>query len=186
VGDSITVKVSAKEKDAAKGRVVLDTECANQDGEVVVSGTAEVIAPTEKVQRPKIYLPAVRFDDKEMRFREIMGRVKARNLAPISTAIVYPGDAEALVHVAAAAKQKTIVPILVGTESLIRELAAAASVDLAAFEIVPAENPRHAVAVAIRLAREGRIEAIHEGGAQDMSRFPICRMSAPVLRWSRC
>ena len=81
VGDTITIKVTAKEKDAAKGKVVLDTECANQDGEVVVSGTAEVIAPTEKVRRPKVYLPAVRFDDKEVRFRDIMGRVKARKLA---------------------------------------------------------------------------------------------------------
>jgi phosphate acetyltransferase len=73
--------------------VVLETECVNQDGEVVVSGTAEVIAPTEKVQRPKVYLPAVHLDDKEARFREIMGRVKARKLAPVATAIVYPTDA---------------------------------------------------------------------------------------------
>src|SRR4249920_1926675 len=35
VGDTITVKVTAKEKDAAKGRIALDTECLNQDGEVV-------------------------------------------------------------------------------------------------------------------------------------------------------
>src|SRR5215472_3492169 len=61
VGDSVTIKVTAKEKDATKGKVMLDTECVNQDGEVVVSGTAEVIAPTEKVRRPKVYLPAVRF-----------------------------------------------------------------------------------------------------------------------------
>src|SRR6516162_3693872 len=51
VGDTITVKVTAKEK-TEKGNVVLDTECVNQDGEVVVSGSAEVIAPTEKVRRP--------------------------------------------------------------------------------------------------------------------------------------
>src|SRR5919206_3645362 len=55
VGDTITIKVTAKEKDA-KGRVVLDTECVNQDGEVVVSGTADVIAPKEKVRRPRIEL----------------------------------------------------------------------------------------------------------------------------------
>jgi phosphate acetyltransferase len=160
VGDSITIKVTAKEKDAAKGKVVLDTECVNQDGEVVVSGTAEVIAPTEKVRRPKVYLPAVRFDDKEVRFREIMGRVKARKLAPIPTAIVYPADAESLAGVAAAAEQGTIVPILVGTESVIHEVAEAGNVKLNAFEIVPTANSREAVAVAIRLAREGRIEGI--------------------------
>ena len=73
VGDTVTITVTAKEKDAAKGKVMLDTECVNQDGEVVVSGTAEVIAPKEKVRRPKIYLPAVHLDDKETRFQRDHG-----------------------------------------------------------------------------------------------------------------
>jgi phosphate acetyltransferase len=163
VGDTITIKVTAKEMDAIKGKVMLDTDCVNQDGEVVVSGTAEVIAPREKVRRPKIYLPAVHFDDKEMRFREIMGRVKARELAPVATAIVYPADADSLASIAAAAERGIIAPILVGTESLIREVAEAGGVDLDAFEIMPAENPREAAAAAIRFAREGRIEGIMKG-----------------------
>jgi phosphotransacetylase len=164
VGDTVTITVTAKEKDAAKGKVMLDTECVNQDGEVVVSGTAEVIAPKEKVRRPKIYLPAVHLDDKETRFNEIMGRVKARNLTPVATAIVYPDDADSLAGAAKAAEQGTIVPILVGTEDLIRKVAEAGSVDLDAFEIIPAANPQQAVAVAIQLAREGRIEGIMKGG----------------------
>jgi len=164
VGDTITINVTAKEKDATKGKVMLDTECVNQDGEVVVSGTAEVIAPKEKVRRPKVYLPAVHFDDKEMRFREIMGRVKARKLAPIAAAVVYPANADSLSGMAAAAEQGIIAPILVGTESLIREVAQAGSVDLDASEIVAAANPGEAVALAIRLAREGRIEGIMKGG----------------------
>src|SRR5215470_2802022 len=128
VGDTVSVRVTAKEKDATKGRVILETECINQDGEVVVSGTAEVIAPKEKVRRHKVDLPAVHFDDKEMRFREIMGRVKARKLSPVTIALVYPADTGSLVGVAAAADQGIIVPILVGTESLIREVAEAGSV----------------------------------------------------------
>ena len=156
VGDTITIKVTAKEKDAKKGKVVLDTECVNQDGEIVVSGSAEVIAPKEKVRRPKVYLPAVHFDDKETRFRDIMGRVKARNLASVATAIVYPVDADSLASAAEAARQGIIVPILIGPESTIREVAKAASVDLDAFEIEPASNSREAAALAIRLAREGQ------------------------------
>jgi phosphate acetyltransferase len=163
VGDTITIKVTAKEKDVAKGKIVLDTECTNQDGDVVVSGAAEVIAPTEKVRRPKVYLPAVRFDDKEIRFREIMGRVKARQLSPIATAIVYPTDADSLTAVAIAAQQGTIAPILIGREGLIHEAAERAGIALAEFEMMPAANPREAVAVAVRLAREGRIEGILKG-----------------------
>ena len=165
VGDTITIKVTAKEKDATKGKVVLDTECVNQDGEVVVSGTAEVIAPKEKVRRPKIYLPAVHFDDKEMRFREIMGRVTTRKLAPVAAAIVYPVDADSLASAAAAAEQGIIVPIFIGPETTIREVAKAGSVDLDAFEIKPASNSREAATVAIRLARDGGVEGIMKGSS---------------------
>jgi phosphotransacetylase len=163
VGDTITIKVTAKEK-GEKGKVVLDTECVNQDGEVVVSGNADVIAPKEKVRRPKVELPEVRFDDRDVRFRELMGRVKARKLESVATAIVYPADADSLASVAAAAQEGTIVPVLVGSKSVISEMARAGNTDLAAFEIVPAENPGHAVVEAIRLAREGRVEGIMKAG----------------------
>jgi len=163
VGDTITIKVTAREKDADKGKVLLDTECLNQDGEVVVSGTAEVIAPKEKVRRPRIEMPQVRFDDKEARFREVMGRVRARNLDAVPAAIVDPTDADSLVGLAAAAQEGAIVPILVGNESAIREIAEVGGIDLNGFEIVPAARPREAVAEAIRLAREGRVEGIMKG-----------------------
>jgi len=106
----------------------------------------------------------VHFGDKEMRFREIMGRVKARKLSPVATAIVYPTDPDSLSGVAAAVEHGIIVPILIGPENLIREAAAqAANGDLDAFDIVPASNAGEAVAAAIRLAREGRIDAILKG-----------------------
>jgi phosphate acetyltransferase len=163
VGDTITITVTAKEKDAEKGKVVLDTECMNQDGEVVVSGTAEVIAPKEKVRRFKVDLPVVHFDDKEMRFREIMGRVKARKLEPVATAIIYPADPDSLAGAVAAASQGTIIPVLVGTESMIREIGEAANVDLSSLEIKPAGSPQEAIAVAIDLARDGKVEGLMKG-----------------------
>jgi phosphotransacetylase/acyl dehydratase len=163
VGDTIRIRVTAKEKDAGKGRVVLDTECLNQDGEVVVSGSADVIAPTQKIRRPKVDLPVVRFDDREMRFREVMGRIKARQLAPVRAAIVDPADADSIAGLAAAAEQGILIPVLVGVEGPMRELAAAGNVDLAGFEMVPVGNRREAVAEAIRLAREGRIEGVMKG-----------------------
>jgi phosphate acetyltransferase len=147
VGDTVTVKVTVKEK-GEKGHIALDTECVNQDGEVVVSGSAEVIAPKEKVRRPRVALPDVRFDDRDVRFRELMGRVKARKLAPTPAAIVYPLDAGALAGIAA---------------DLIGELAQAAGIDTSGFEIVPVDGPAQAIAEAIRLAREGRVQGIMKG-----------------------
>jgi phosphotransacetylase/acyl dehydratase len=163
VGDTITVKVSVKEK-GEKGHVALDTLCVNQDEEVVVTGCADVIAPKEKVRRPKVALPEVRFDDKDVRFRELMGRVRARKLAAVTTAVVYPGDADAMAGIAAAASEGLIAPVLVGAKGRIEELARAAGIDAGRFEIVPAASPAEAIAEAIRLAREGKVEAIMKAG----------------------
>jgi phosphotransacetylase/acyl dehydratase len=163
VGDTVTIKVSATEKDPEKGRVTLNTECVNQDGEVVVSGNADVIAPREKVRRPKVEMPEVRFDDKEARFREVMARVKARKLEPVETAIVHPTHPETLAGVLAAAAEGIVVPLLVGPEARIRAAAEEGGIDLGAARIVPAANPREAIATAIGLARESRIEGIMKG-----------------------
>ena len=59
IGDTITVTVTAREKRADKSIVVFDCSCVNQDGKEVVSGTAEVIAPTHKVRRQAAELPQV-------------------------------------------------------------------------------------------------------------------------------
>ena len=163
VGDTVTIKVTAKEK-GEKGRVVLDTECVNQDGEVVVTGTADVIAPTEKVRRAKVDLPRVRFDNSDVRFHELMGRVKARKLAAVATAVVYPADADSIASIVAAAAEGAILPTLVGDERTIREMAQTAGVDVAAFRIVQAASEREAVDEAIRLARDGTVEGIMKAG----------------------
>ncbi len=58
IGDTITVSVTVASK-AARHRVVLDCRCVNQRGETVIDGTATVLAPTEKVRRPRFALPEV-------------------------------------------------------------------------------------------------------------------------------
>ena len=52
VGDTVTVTITAREKDVERHHVTFDCACTNQRGEVVISGCAEVLAPTEKVKRP--------------------------------------------------------------------------------------------------------------------------------------
>jgi phosphotransacetylase/acyl dehydratase len=163
VGDTVTVKVTAKQK-GEKGHVTLDTECVNQDGDVVVSGSADVIAPRDKVIRSRVTLPDVRFDDRDVRFRELMGRVKARKLPPTPAAIVYPTTADTLMHVAAAAGDGFIAPVFIGSRRLVEELSHAAGIDAGAFELVDVESPAQAVLEAIRLAREGRVQAILKAG----------------------
>ena len=59
IGDPINVSVAVASKDATRHRIVLDCRCVNQRGETVIEGTAKVLAPTEKVRRPRFTLPEV-------------------------------------------------------------------------------------------------------------------------------
>lgn len=59
IGDTITVSVTVASKDPGRHRVVLDCRCVNQRGETVIEGNATVLAPTEKVRRPRFTLPDV-------------------------------------------------------------------------------------------------------------------------------
>ena len=52
IGDVITVTLEVTEKKDRTRLVTLDCKAANQDGKLVTSGTAEVIAPTEKLVVP--------------------------------------------------------------------------------------------------------------------------------------
>lgn len=63
IGDTITVSVAVAAKDPARHRVVLDCRCVNQRGETVIDGSATVLAPAEKVRRPRFALPEVSLHD---------------------------------------------------------------------------------------------------------------------------
>lgn len=59
VGDTLTVTVTCTRKVDDRKRIVFDCLCANQHGKTVIAGEAEVVAPTEKIRRPRPVLPDV-------------------------------------------------------------------------------------------------------------------------------
>jgi 3-hydroxybutyryl-CoA dehydratase len=59
IGDTITVKLTVKEKLEKKGMLVIDTTLTNQDGKTVVTGEATVIAPSEKMTITMPDLPSI-------------------------------------------------------------------------------------------------------------------------------
>ena len=81
VGDTVTVSVTVADKDPEKHRATLDCRCTNQKGEVLISGTAQVIAPTDKIKRPPARLPEVHLHESGARFRELIGRAKGLALS---------------------------------------------------------------------------------------------------------
>jgi phosphate acetyltransferase len=88
---------------------------------------------------------------------------KAHGLVPIRTAVVHPVDTVSLVGAMEAAKEKLIIPVLVGPENKIRTAAEQAKLDLSAYEIVSTEHSHAAAAQAVALARDRKVEALMKG-----------------------
>jgi len=59
IGDRITVQLEVTEKQDKRQFVTLDCKVVNQDGDMVASGTAEVMAPGEKMNIAAPELPPI-------------------------------------------------------------------------------------------------------------------------------
>ncbi|MBI2276116.1 MAG: bifunctional enoyl-CoA hydratase/phosphate acetyltransferase [Dechloromonas sp.] len=162
IGDIITVTVTAKQKFDHNQHVVFDCVCTNQEGLQVVRGTAEVLAPVEKVSHLQVvHMPEVRIDDKYERYTQMLNRVKG--LEPIPTAVAHPCDRESLRGPVIAFQAGIIEPILVGPESKIRSVAEEFGIDLHGIRIVNAAHSHDSAAIAVSLVRTGDAEALMKG-----------------------
>ncbi|SHF44348.1 phosphate acetyltransferase/phosphate butyryltransferase [Litoreibacter ascidiaceicola] len=161
LGDTVTVRVTVTEKAAEHHRVTLDCLCLNQSGEIVIEGEALVMAPTEKVRRPRVNLPEVHLHECGARFNELIAATKL--LAPVPTAVVHPCDDLSLEGALAAAEQGMIVPVLVGPEAKIRAVAEAGNRDLTGIEIVDVPHSHAAAEKAVALARAGKVGMLMKG-----------------------
>ena len=161
LGDTITVSVKVREKIEETHRVIFDCRAVNQKAEEVITGTADVIAPTEKISRPRIILPEVELRQKGRRYELLLKMT--HGLDPIRTAVVHPVDTPSLLGAVEAARINLITPVLVGPEAKIRAAAALAQLDLAPYEIVSTEHSEAAAAQAVAMARAGKVEALMKG-----------------------
>ena len=107
VGDTLTATVTVTEKRADGHVVLLDCLCINQTGDAIVTGTARVVAPTERVTYNKIATPEVVFRRNDV-FAII---IKAcENIPPVSCAIAHPCDRDSLLGPIEAARLGIITP----------------------------------------------------------------------------
>ena len=161
LGDTITVTVTVTALETQRHGVTLDCRCTNQRGEVVISGSAQVIAPAEKVKRPRAILPEVHLHDHGAWYRHLLELTRA--LAPIRTAVVHPVDSNALMGAIEAAQAQLIVPVLVGPADKIQAVALAHDVDLSPYTLVPTEHSHAAAEKAVAMARAGEVDAVMKG-----------------------
>ena len=87
----------------------------------------------------------------------------AQKHPPVTTAIAHPCDQVSLESAVEAAKLRLIVPILVGPQARIREVAARNALDITAFEIVDAAHSHDAATKAVELVRAAKAEALMKG-----------------------
>lgn len=160
LGDTITVTVTAREKNPARQRIAFDCRCSNQHGVDVILGSAEVQAPTEKIRRPRAELPGVRVAD-HARFHALLARTAGGAAMP--TAVVHPCDEASVAAAAEAAQAGLIVPILVGPAAKIRAAAQRAGIDIARFRLVDAPHSHAAAAQAVALVRGGEAGLLMKG-----------------------
>src|SRR5450755_644317 len=161
IGDTITVSVTVAAKDPERHRISFNCSCVNQHGEAVIDGIAKVLAPTDKVHRPRVTLPEVHMYEHGRLFRELLARTKG--LEPIRMAMVHPVDCDALLGAIQAAQEGLIIPVLVGPEERIRSVAAAHDLDIAGLSVIATEHSHEAAEKAVELARSGQVDALMKG-----------------------
>jgi phosphotransacetylase/acyl dehydratase len=156
----VTATVTVTDKRAEERVVVLDCRLTDGHGEPLIVGTAEILAPVRKMRYPRPDLPKVELRHGE-RYLELVRACDG--LPALSCAVVHPCSPDALKGAVEAAERKLIVPILVGPEKRLRDVASAAGVDLTGYRIVESEHSHHSAELAVRLVFTGEAEALMKG-----------------------
>ena len=161
VGDTITIKITCKQKFDHNKHIVFDCLCTNQDNLKVIAGEAEVLAPTEKVKRERMELPEITISDRWTRYKKLLAR--AKGLPAARAVFAHPLHAESLQSAATAAESGFVRPVLMGPEKQIREIAKQHGIDLLRCRVVDAPHGRASVARAVEMARSGDADIIVQG-----------------------
>ena len=161
IGDTLTVTVTVKSLDAAKRRLVLDTRCVDQEGDVVISGEAEVMAPAEKLRIHRTELPEPLLADKNVRYDQLLAA--AKDCPRIRMGVVHACSREVLEGALEAHRLGLIEAILIGPVAKVRSLAEAHHLDLTGIALVDVAHSHAAAAKAVEMARTGEVDALMKG-----------------------
>lgn len=161
LGDTLTLTLTLKEKDAATQHLVFACEALNQKGELVIEGTAEVLAPTEKVTFDASALPEVHLRYRHHVFENLIAKVK--ETPSVKVAVCHPCDEVSLGGAVEAARLGMIEPVLVGPSDKIKATAEQYGYDISGYEIVDVEHSHGAAETSVALCRSGVCEALMKG-----------------------
>jgi phosphotransacetylase len=179
-GDEVVGTVTAKEKRPTGNVIVFDC-LLTRYGERIISGTVTVAAPQDRIRYNNVATPTVILRRNDS-FAKVLKLCEGR--PPVSCAVVYPCDRDSLLGPLEAAERGLIIPILVGPEREIRDVAEAEGVDLSPCRIVAAERDDSAQR-AVALARAGEVQCLMKGSLHTDELMAAVVPSATGLRTGR-
>jgi phosphate acetyltransferase len=160
LGDTLKVTVTTKEKLSDNKTIIFDCLVVNQRNEAIITGLAEVYAPSKKPSgdgisaQDMIYRPHHRFHDLIE---------KCHDLEPISVAVCHPCSETALEGAVEAAQIGLIRPVLVGPKQRILSIADSRGIDISSYELIDTEHSHESAEKAVTLCRMGKTEALMKG-----------------------
>jgi phosphate acetyltransferase/phosphate butyryltransferase len=162
VGDTLTITVTVTFREEETRRLVLDCQCTNQDGETVISGEATVIAPAERIERPRGTLPQVRVS---LQHGDELVRVLqyVKPLGRIKVAVVHPCDELSLSAALDARRAGIIEPVLIGPRERLEAVAQKLGTKIGELAVLDVPHAEAAAARAVELALKGEVEALMKG-----------------------
>ena len=161
VGDTATFKVTVERKYERTQHVLFDAEVILESGLRSITGTLEVLAPKEKIIRPRATIPEAIISTRDERFQAFLNQ--AKGFDPVLTAVVHPCDRESLRGAVLAAEHGLIEPILVGPAVKLHKVASEAGLDIKGYRIVDTAYSHESARLAVELARKGEVEALMKG-----------------------
>ena len=161
IGDTLTISVTVSSRDEVKKRLKLACACINQDGVTVITGEADVIAPSETVSRPRTTLPEVHLSGGNDGPRRLLAH--AQPLGPIRMAVVHPCDALSLSAALDARACGLITPVLVAPRDKLEAVAREAGLSLEGLQIESVAHSHAAASRAVELIHQGQAEALMKG-----------------------
>jgi phosphate acetyltransferase len=161
LGDTLSVSVTVAGKNDSTGIVRMDCAVLNQRGEQVVSGQAQVRAPTRKVARPRAAMPTMHLFNPQARLDTWVQAV--RGSAAVTCAVVHPCDESSLRGALDSSQRGLIVPVLVGPSARIRTLAARLELSLAGVQLHDTPHSHASAADAAAMAARGEVGMLMKG-----------------------
>ncbi len=160
LGDTLSVTVTAKEKLPDGKTVKFDCLAVNQRNEKIITGLAEVYAPSIKATGEGILAEDMTYRHRHA-FQDLIE--KCQTLAPISVAVCHPCSENALAGAIDAARIGLIRPFLVGPRQRIFSIAETLGIDISPYELIDTEHSHESAEKAVKLCRMGETEALMKG-----------------------